>query len=129
MFLFLFWFVGLIGCDLLIPGLEQVADQLQPAHEAAHHVARVLGVANAGGERPGGRSLGRVQWQELYSSVLLPSNGCVGPNSISVKSIFHCRSVCVVPSNRNGYIASFIKKETATDTASLPILYSLDVNQ
>lgn len=45
------------GEDLLVAGLEQVADELEAAHEAAHHVAGVLGVADTRRQRPGGRSL------------------------------------------------------------------------
>ena len=45
------------GEDLLVAGLEQVADELEAAHEAAHHVAGVLGVADTRRQRPGSCSL------------------------------------------------------------------------
>ena len=45
------------GKDLLVAGLQQVADELEAAHEAAHHVAGVLGVADTRRQRPGGCSL------------------------------------------------------------------------
>ena len=43
--------------DLLVPGLQEVADQLQPSHKGADHVSRVLSISDAGREGPGSGSL------------------------------------------------------------------------
>ena len=41
------------SCHLLVLRLEEPADELEAAHEASDHVARVLGVPDTRGEGPG----------------------------------------------------------------------------